>query len=177
MLARPDRVIVSAQAVICVLMLGAAAFGGFPSPIPVLYIGGALGAANAAFDLMRTFGSALLGGVAASSIALAGIPFVTCSSPRFNTVLDCTGNSPTWHLTGAVIAAGLSGASLVLARTAAHSQEADRLAGIERRLAELQRELTGRRPAPRQAHEVRYDDARYDDRHNTVPATDEPPDR
>ena len=29
--------------------------------------------------------------------------FVTCSSPRYTKVFDCTGNSPTWHLTGAVI--------------------------------------------------------------------------
>ena len=146
MLARPDRVIVIAQAVICVLMVGAAAFGGFPSPVPVLFIAGALGAANAAFDLMRTFGSALLAGVAVAGVALAGIPYVTCSSTRFNHVFDCTGNSPTWHLTGTVIAAGLSGASLVLARTAARAVEYDRLTSIERRLNELQRELA-RRPS------------------------------
>jgi hypothetical protein len=146
MLARPDRVIVIAQVVICVLMLGAAAFGGFPGPVPVLYLAGALGAGNAAFDLMRTFGSALLGGVAASSIALAGIPYITCSSQRFDTVFDCTGNSPTWHLTGSVIAAGLAGASLVLARVAARSREFDRLTSIERRLADIQREIGGRRP-------------------------------
>jgi hypothetical protein len=184
MLARPDRVIVIAQAVICALMLGAAAFARFPSPVPVLYLAGALGAGNAAFDLMRTFGSALLGGVAASSIALAGIPFVTCSSARFSTVLDCTGNSPTWHLTGTVIAAGLSGASLVLARTAARGRDADRLAGIERRLADVQRDLAvSRRPVPRYG-DSRYEDSRYGDgryeresRHNTVPAADEPPDR
>lgn len=141
MLARPDRAIVITQAVICVLMLAAAAFGRFPGPVPVLFLAGALGAGNAAFELMRTFGSALLGGVAASSIALAGIPFVTCGSPRFATVFDCSGNSPTWHLTGTVIAAGLSGASLVLARVAARSGEYDRLTGIERRLADVQREL------------------------------------
>jgi hypothetical protein len=141
MLARADRVIVSAQAVICVLMVGAAAFGRFPNPVPVLFIAGALGAANAAFDLMRTFGSALLAGVAIASVALAGIPFQTCSSPRFQTVFNCTGNSPTWHLTGAVIAAGLSGASLVLARTAARSREYDRLTSIERRIAELQEDI------------------------------------
>lgn len=147
MLARPDRVIVSAQAVICALMVGAAALGGFPNPVPVLFIAGALGVANAAFDLMRTFGSALLAGVAIASVALAGIPFVTCSSPRFQTVFTCTGNSPTWHLTGTVIAAGLSGASLVLARTAARNREYDRLTSIERRLSELQRELARRPPA------------------------------
>ena len=165
MLARPDRVIVIAQLIICVSMLAAAAFGQFPDPVPVLFLAGALGASNAAFDLMRTFGSALLGGVAAASVALAGIPFVTCSSPRYSTVFDCTGNSPTWHLTGTVIVAGLSGASLVLARTAARAQEYDRLTGIERRLADLQRDMTGRRPAVRQT---------YDARHEIV---DDPPDR
>jgi hypothetical protein len=149
MVARPDRVIVIAQAVICVLMLGAAAFGGFPSPVPVLFLGGALGAANAAFDLMRTFGSALLGGVAAACVAIAAVPYVTCSSPKFNTVFDCTGNSPTWHLTGAVVAAGLSGASLVLARVAAHAHDDDRLSVLERRLIDIQRELAARRPSGR----------------------------
>jgi len=149
MLARPDRVIASAQAVICALMVVAAVLGRFPSPVPVLFIAGALGVANAAFELMRTFGSALLAGVAVASVALAGIPYMTCSSPRFSTVFACTGNSPTWHLTGAVIAAGLSGASLVLARTAARSQEYDRLTSIERRLADLQRELARRTPNAR----------------------------
>lgn len=148
MLARPDRVIAVTQAVICVLMLGAAAFGRFPSPVPVLFLAGALGAGNAAFDLMRTFGSALLGGVAASSIALAGLPYVTCSSTRFSTVFDCTGNSPTWHMTGTVIAAGLAGASLVLARVATRNVESDRLATIERRLADVQRELARRSRQP-----------------------------
>lgn len=155
MLARPDRVILIAQVVICAMMLAAAAFAHFPNPVPVLFLAGALGAGNAAFDLMRTFGSALLGGVAAASVALAGIPFVTCSSPRYNTVFDCTGNSPTWHLTGTVIVAGLAGASLVLARTAARAQEYDRLTGIERRLAELQRDLVGRRPVRSHVHEPR----------------------
>jgi hypothetical protein len=148
MLARPDRVIVIVQMIICASMLAAAGFGRFPSPVPVLFLAGALGAANAAFDLMRTFGSALLGGVAAASVALAGIPFVTCSSPRYSTVFDCTGNSPTWHLTGTVIVAGLAGASLVLARTAARAHEYDRLTSIERRLADLQREMA-RRPVVR----------------------------
>jgi hypothetical protein len=46
-----------------------------------------------------------------------------------------------------VIAAGLSGASLVLARTAARTREYDRLTNIERRLADLQRELARRAPA------------------------------
>lgn len=163
MLARPDRTIAIAQVVICVLLLGGAAFARFPGPIPVLYLAGALGAGNAAFDLMRTFGSALLGGVAAASIALAGIPYVTCSSARFSTVFDCTGNSPTWHLTGAVIAAGLSGASLVLARVAARNRDDERLAVIEHRLADIQHELGARRPMPRPAHDA-------------VPAADEPPD-
>jgi hypothetical protein len=141
MLARPDRVIVIAQGVICVLMVAAAAFGRFPNPVPVLFIAGALGAANGAFELMRTFGSALLAGVAIASVALAGIPYMTCSTARFTHVFDCTGNAPTWHLTGTVIAAGLSGASLVLARTAARAREYDRLTSIERRLAELQEDL------------------------------------
>lgn len=148
MLARPDRVIAVTQAVICVLMLGAAAFGRFPSPVPVLFLAGALGAGNAAFDLMRTFGSALLGGVAASSVALAGLPYVTCSSARFGTVFACTGNSPTWHMTGTVIAAGLAGASLVLARVATRNVESDRLTTIERRLADVQRELARRSKQP-----------------------------
>ncbi|HEX3790498.1 MAG TPA: hypothetical protein VHW44_21715 [Pseudonocardiaceae bacterium] len=137
MLVRSDRQIMVAQAVICLLMICGAAFARFPSPVPVLFVGGALGSANAAFELMRTFGSALLGGVAAASIALATVPYVTCSSARFSTVFDCTGNSPTWHLTGTVIAAGLSGASLVLARIAARAQTDDRLANIEARLLEL----------------------------------------
>ncbi len=165
MLARPDRVILIAQVVICAMMLAAAAFGRFPNPVPVLFLAGALGAGNAAFDLMRTFGSALLGGVAAASVALAGIPFVTCSSPRYATVFDCTGDSPTWHLAGTVIVAGLAGASLVLARTAARAQEYDRLTSIERRLADLQREQVVRRPVSRHAHDPRRE------------VVEEPPDR
>jgi hypothetical protein len=165
MLARPDRDILIAQVVICVLMLAAAAFGRFPNPVPVLFLAGALGAGNAAFDLMRTFGSALLGGVAAASVALAGIPFVTCSSTRYSTVFNCTGNSPTWHLTGTVIVAGLAGASLVLARTAARAHEYDRLSNIERRLADLQRDMPGRRPMSRQMHDARRE------------VLDDPPDR
>lgn len=141
MLGRSDRQILIVQVVICALMLGAAAFAGFPNPVPVLFLAGALGSANAAVDLMRTFGSALLGGVAAASIALATVPFVTCATPRFSTVFTCTGNSPTWHLTGTVIAAGLSGASLVLARIAARTRTDDRLARIEARLAELTTQL------------------------------------
>jgi hypothetical protein len=143
---RPDRIIFSAQVLICVLMLGAAAFARFPNPVPVLFLAGALGAGNAAFGLMRTFGSALLGGVIAAGVALAGIPYVTCASPRFSTVFACTGDSPTWHLTGTVIAAGLAGASLVLARAAAHATADDRLARIEEQLAQIQDELYERRP-------------------------------
>jgi hypothetical protein len=143
---RPDRIIFSAQVLICVLMLGASAFARFPNPVPVLFLAGALGAANAAFDLMRTFGSALLGGVIAAAVALAGIPYVTCASPRFATVFACTGDSPTWHLTGTVIAAGLAGASLVLARSAAHATSDDRLARMEDRLAEIQDELAAHPP-------------------------------
>jgi hypothetical protein len=148
MLDRPDRGILGTQAVICVLMLAAAAFGGFPNPVPVLFLAGALGTANAAFDLMRTFGSALLGGVIAASIALAGVPFVTCSSTRFGTVFACTGNAPTWHLTGTIVVSALSGASLVLARTSIRTRDEERLAAIERRLADLHRELAGRPGRP-----------------------------
>jgi hypothetical protein len=162
MLARPDRAIVIAQMAICVLLLAGAAFFGFPSPVPVLYLAGALGAGNAAFELMRTFGSALLGGVAVSSVALAGIPYVTCSSPRFGTVFDCTGSSPTWHLTGCVVVAGLSGASLVLARVAARNREYERLTSLERRIAEIQQELGGGRRPPARQQSVPLPDDRLD---------------
>jgi hypothetical protein len=143
MLVRPDRQIIVAQSIICALMIGAAAFCNFPRPVPVLYVAGAIGVANAMFDLMRTFGSALLGGVAAASIALAAVPFVTCSTSKFTEVFDCTPGVPTWHLTGSVIAAGLSAASLVLARFAARTTEQAKLEQIELRLAQLQRDLTG----------------------------------
>ncbi|GAB2986866.1 hypothetical protein [Saccharothrix stipae] len=103
-------------AIVCALMVGCAAFGPFPHPVPLLFTIAAVGAANAAFPLMRTFGSALLGGVAAASIGLASVPFVTCSSAKFTEVFTCTGDAPTWHMTGAVLVAGLSGAGLVLAR-------------------------------------------------------------
>ncbi|MEU4448954.1 hypothetical protein AB0K14_38825 [Actinosynnema sp. NPDC050801] len=103
-------------AIVCALMVGCAAFGPFPHPVPLLFAIAAVGAANAAFPLMRTFGSALLGGVAAASIGLASVPFVTCSSDKFTEVFTCTGDAPTWHMTGAVLVAGLSGAGLVLAR-------------------------------------------------------------
>jgi hypothetical protein len=148
MLVRPDRQVLIAQAIICVLMLCGAAFGNFPSPVPVLLTVGAIGVANAAFDLMRTFGSAVLGGVALASVALAPVPFVTCSVGKYTNVFDCTGNAPTWNLTGTVITAGLAGASLVLARSVARSHEIDRLLRMERRIVELQRHLGMVEPAP-----------------------------
>ncbi|MCR3748629.1 hypothetical protein [Lentzea californiensis] len=104
------------QAVLGVLMVGCALTGLFPRPVPLLFAIAAVGTVNAAFPLMRTFGSALLGGVAAASIALSSVPFVTCSAERFTEVFTCSGDAPTWHLTGTVLVAGLSGASLVLAR-------------------------------------------------------------
>ncbi|ROP41000.1 hypothetical protein EDD40_6420 [Saccharothrix texasensis] len=67
-------------AIVCALMLTCAALGPFPHPVPLLFVIAAVGAANAAFPLMRTFGSALLGGVAAAGIGLASVPYVTCSS-------------------------------------------------------------------------------------------------
>ncbi|MFD0207203.1 MULTISPECIES: hypothetical protein [Saccharothrix] len=115
-------------AIVCALMVGCAAFGPFPHPVPLLFLVAAVGAANAAFPLMCTFGSALLGGVAAAGIGLASVPFVTCSSDKFTDVFTCTGDAPTWHLTGSVLAAGLSGAGLVLARALG-------TAALERRLA------------------------------------------
>lgn len=147
MLVRPDRQVLIAQAIICVLMLCGAAFGNFPSPVPVLLTVGAIGVANAAFDLMRTFGSAVLGGVALAGVALAPVPFVTCSVGKYTNVFDCTGNAPTWNLTGTVITAGLAGASLVLARSVARSHEIDRLLRMERRIVELQRHLGMVEPA------------------------------
>lgn len=122
-------------------MVGCAALGPFPQPVPLLFLIAAVGVANASFALMRTFGMALLGGVAAASIALAGIPFVTCSSDRFTDVFTCAPQAPTWHLTGAVIVASLSGASLVLARVAAKAVADDHLDRIERRLVAVQQEL------------------------------------
>ncbi|HEV3356972.1 MAG TPA: hypothetical protein VG247_09270 [Pseudonocardiaceae bacterium] len=148
MLVRPDRQVLIAQAIICVLMLCGAAFGNFPSPVPVLLTVGAIGVANAAFDLMRTFGSAVLGGVALASVALAPVPFVTCSVGKYTNVFDCTGDAPTWNLTGTVITAGLAGASLVLARSVARSHEIDRLLRMERRIVELQRHLGLVEPVP-----------------------------
>jgi hypothetical protein len=119
-------------AVVGALMLACAGFGPFPRPVPLLFLVAAVGAANAAFPLMRTFGSALLGGVAAASIGLASVPYVTCSSDRFQDVFPCTGDAPTWHLTGTVLVAGLAGAGLVLARVAGST-------GVERRLDALER--------------------------------------
>ncbi|TQM83685.1 hypothetical protein FHX81_6111 [Saccharothrix saharensis] len=120
-------------AVVCALMVGCAAFGPFPHPVPLLFGIAAVGAANAAFPLMRTFGSALLGGVAATSVGLASVPFVTCSSDKFTDVFTCTGDAPTWHMTGAVLVAGLSGAGLVLARVLGTAVLERRLAAVRPR--------------------------------------------
>ena len=144
MLGRSDRQVTVAQAIICALMIAGAVAGRFPSPVPLLYVAGALGSANAIFELMRTFGAALLGGVAAASVALATVPFVTCSTNRFDTVFACTGDSPTWHLTGTVIAAGLAGAGLVLTRFAARAATDQRLSEIQAHLAELHEQLLRR---------------------------------
>lgn len=103
-------------AIVCALMVACAAFGPFPHPVPLLFGVAAAGAANAAFPLMRTFGSALLGGVAAAGIGLAPVAFVTCSTEKFTDVFTCADDAPTWHMTGSVLVAGLSGAALVLAR-------------------------------------------------------------
>lgn len=111
-------------------MLGCALFGPFPHPVPLLFAIAAVGAANAAFPLMRTFGSALLGGVAAASVGLSSVPYVTCSTEKFTDVFTCAGDAPTWHMTGTVLVAGLSGASLVLSR-------ASRSADLDRKLDEL----------------------------------------
>ncbi|MFD1150941.1 hypothetical protein [Saccharothrix hoggarensis] len=119
--------------IVCALMLGCAAFGPFPHPVPLLFAIAAVGAANAAFPLMRTFGSALLGGVAATSVGLASVPFVTCSAERFTEVFTCTGDAPTWHMTGAVLVAGLSGAGLVLARSWGAAEVERRVAALESR--------------------------------------------
>jgi hypothetical protein len=119
-----NRSIAVGQVVIAGLMVAAAAAGPFPSPVPLLFVVAAVGTGNAAFPLMRTFGSALLGGTAAAAIALAAVPFTTCAAPKPSPVFACTGDAPSWHLTGAVIAAGLCGASLVLARVAAQAEQA-----------------------------------------------------
>lgn len=129
----------------CVLMLGLAGLAGFPGVAPLLFVAGAVGAANTVFEPMRTFGCVLLAGVAATSMTLASVPFVTCSSARFTQVFPCVGNAPVWQLTGATIAAGLSAASLVLARTAARVSTDNRLARIEARLAESRPRTPGSR--------------------------------
>ena len=133
-----NRTIIAGQAVIAGLMALCAALGLFPSPVPLLFAVGAVGTANAAFPLMRTFGSALLGGVAAASIALAAVPFTTCASPHPSPVFSCSGDAPSWHLTGAVIAAGLCGASVVLSRVAAQAENA---AAVAAELAALREEI------------------------------------
>lgn len=137
MASRTSRDTAIGQAVVGALMLGCAVIGPFPSPVPLLFVVAVVGTANAAVDLMRTFGSALLGGVAAASIGLSAVPFATCSTERFANVFACTGDAPTWHMTGTVLVAGLSGASLVLARIAG-------TASIDERLARIQRELDHR---------------------------------
>jgi drug/metabolite transporter (DMT)-like permease len=119
-----NRPIAIGQAVIVVLMVACAAAGPFPSPVPLLFVAAAAGAGNAAFPLMRTFGSALLGGTAAVAIALAAVPFTTCASPHPSPMFVCANDGPSWHLAGAVIAAGLCGAGLVLARVAAQAEQA-----------------------------------------------------
>ncbi|WP_025360182.1 hypothetical protein [Kutzneria albida] len=144
----PNRPIAAGQAVVGVLMIGCAAFGGFPSPVPLLFLAGAAGTANAAFPLMRTFGSALLGGVAAASIALAAVPFSTCASPHPSPVFSCTGQDPSWHLAGSVVAAGLCGASLVLARVAAQADTTEALARLGAQVTELSTRLVPAAPRP-----------------------------
>ncbi|MFI9818768.1 hypothetical protein [Saccharothrix variisporea] len=122
--------------VVTALMVGCAALGPFPHPVPLLFAVAAVGAANAVFPLMRTFGSALLGGIAAASVGLAAVPFVTCSSEKFGDVFTCTGDAPTWHMTGSVLVAGLSGAALVLARVLGTVEVERRLAAIEHAVRE-----------------------------------------
>ncbi|MFD7659894.1 hypothetical protein ACFV4N_38455 [Actinosynnema sp. NPDC059797] len=120
--------------IVCALMVGCAAFGPFPHPVPLLFGIAAAAAANAAFPLMRTFGAALLGGVAATGIALAPVAYVTCSTERFTDVFACTGDAPTWHMTGSVLVAGLSGAGLVLTRVLGAAALERQLAAIRRRV-------------------------------------------
>ncbi|WP_309114525.1 hypothetical protein [Saccharothrix sp.] len=122
--------------VVTALMVGCAALGPFPHPVPLLFAIAAAGAVNAVFPLMRTFGSALLGGVAATGVGIASVPFVTCSSAKFGDVFTCTGDAPTWHMTGSVLVAGLSGAALVLARVLGTAELARRLAAIEHAVRE-----------------------------------------
>ena len=133
-----NRPIAVGQVVLAGLMVAAAAAGPFPPPVPLLFVSAAVGTANAAFPLMRTFGSALLGGTAAVAIALAAVPFTSCASPRPSPMFVCAGDAPSWHLAGAVIAAGLCGASLVLARVAAQAEQA---AAMTAALGELRDEI------------------------------------
>jgi hypothetical protein len=133
----PINQVTVAQAVVGVLQLGCAVFGSFPGPVAMLFLVGAFGTANAAFELMRPFGGALLGGVALASVSLAAVPFVTCSSAKFSAVFSCTGDDPEYHLAGSVASAALCGAALVLARTAAQSAIEDRLALISDQLDDL----------------------------------------
>lgn len=138
MSATVNRSIAAGQVVIAGLMIACAAIGPFPSPVPLLFVVAAAGTANAAFPLMRTFGSALLGGTAAVAIALAAVPFTSCASPHPSPMFVCTGDAPSWHLAGAVIAAGLCGASLVLARVAAQAEQAAAMTAV---LDELRDEI------------------------------------
>jgi hypothetical protein len=142
--ARTSRETTAGLVVVAVLLLVGAVLGRFPQPVPLLFWIGVAGAVNAAFPLMRTFGSALLGGVAVAGVALSPLPFVTCSSDRFTAVFSCAAGAPTWHLTGAVLVAGLSGAGLVLARAAARADEVELLTRVERRLAAVEQALDSR---------------------------------
>lgn len=117
-------------------MIGSAVLGPFPHPVPLLFAIAAAGAVNAVFPLMRSFGSAVLGGAAVAGVGVAAVPFVTCSTDRFTDVFTCTGDAPTWHMTGAVLVAALSGAALVLARALGAAELARRLAAIERAVTE-----------------------------------------
>ncbi|MBV9847275.1 MAG: hypothetical protein JOZ47_19730 [Kutzneria sp.] len=157
-----NRPVALGQAVTGLLMVGCAVSGVFPSPIPLLFVMGAVGTANAMISLMRTFGSALLGGVAAASVALAAVPFTTCSSARPAPAFSCSGDNPSLHLTGAVIAAALCGASLVLARAAANTDIAESIARVARQLAEVRAELRalGARPVRAAERQTRSRPAR-----------------
>lgn len=172
---RPDRVLVIAQLVLCALMLGAAVLAGFPGVVPLLFLAGAIGAVNTAFAPMRTFGSVVLAGTAATSVALAAVPFVTCSSDRFTDVFSCTGDAPVWQLTGATIATALSAAGLVLARTAVRVGTEDRLTRIEARLDELCRQLATDDVIEDAAEDVTEDSAE-DAVDDTDPGETKPPD-
>lgn len=170
-----NRPIAVGQAVIGVLMLGCAAFGSFPSPVPLLFVIGAVGTANAVFPLMRTFGSALLGGVAAASIALATVPFSTCASAHPSPVFSCTGEDPSLHLAGTVIAAGLCGASLVLARVAAQSDTSDSIARLSEQLTALRQELHAVGDRPNKATTRSSDQGSRSTDRRRAPNVTEPP--